>query len=363
MITIKRNIPDFPTWSDILSYIPERSLFFDIETTGLSAASAFLYLIGAVRYDGIDWTLHQWLAENPSEEETVLSAFLEFASDFDTLIHFNGATFDLPFLSKKCSHYHLEDTLSGKESLDLYQRFRPLKALLGLERMNQTVLQAFLGQKRADTMDGKALIPIYKRYASGKAPELSGPLLLHNAEDLCGMTQILPVASYLALLDGAVRMESCRMTEDDSGHTQTAILSLCLPNVLPQPVRSQICDFCLLEADASGASLFIPVFQGTLLYFFQNYRDYYYLPLEDQAVHKSVASFVDRQHRQPARPSNCYTKKNGYFLPQPKEIFAPAFRTSYESKQLFAEYDPKWETDADQLQEYARAFLHMYGKS
>lgn len=362
MIKIRRKIPDFAAWSHILSYIPERSLFFDIETTGLSAASSSLYLIGSIGLDGSDWMLCQWLADDPSEEEMVLTSFLEYASGYDTLVHFNGSTFDLPFLSKKCSRYHLADTLSEKESLDLYREFRPLKALLGLEHMNQTALQAFLGLKRADTMDGKELIPVYKKYVSGTAPELSEPLLLHNEEDLLGMTQILPMAAYLALMNGDIRMESCRLTEDICSHMQTAVLSFRPANVLPQPVSIQICDSCLLECDASRGSLRIPVFQGTLLYFFENYRDYYYLPLEDQAVHKSVAAFVDRQHRQPARPANCYTRKSGCFLPQPEAILVPSFRSSWKSRQLYAEYDPVWETDAGPLLKYVQAMLRCIKK-
>lgn len=73
----------------------------------------------------------------------------------------------------------------------------------------------------------------------------------------------------------------------------------------------------------------IPLFKGTLYHFYENYRDYYYLPAEDMAVHKSVGIYVDREHREKAKASNCYTKKSGFFLPLPKKFVpdgVPLFR-------------------------------------
>ena len=43
-------------------------LFYDIETTGLSRNSTFLYLIGAVAYEGNNWQMYQWMIENEEEE-------------------------------------------------------------------------------------------------------------------------------------------------------------------------------------------------------------------------------------------------------------------------------------------------------
>ena len=41
--------------------------------------------------------------------------------------------------------------------------------------------------------------------------------------------------------------------------------------------------------------------------YYLDYKNYYYLPNEDMAVHKSVAVSVDRTHREKAAPENCYT--------------------------------------------------------
>ena len=44
--------------------------FYDIETTGLSRNSTYLYLIGAVGIEDETWNFYQWMAENANEEET-----------------------------------------------------------------------------------------------------------------------------------------------------------------------------------------------------------------------------------------------------------------------------------------------------
>lgn len=57
-------------------------VFYDIETTGLSRNSTFLYLIGAAAIEDETWYLYQWMAENAGEEETILRIFFTISSGF-----------------------------------------------------------------------------------------------------------------------------------------------------------------------------------------------------------------------------------------------------------------------------------------
>ena len=50
------------------------------------------------------------------------------------------------------------------------------------------------------------------------------------------------------------------------------------------------------------------------------------------AVHKSVASYVDKDFRENARAANCYTRKSGAFLPQSSSVMQPEFRKEYKDK-------------------------------
>jgi uncharacterized protein YprB with RNaseH-like and TPR domain len=80
---------------------PDRILFLDIETTGLSPANAELFLIGAASYTHAGLHIIQYFAEEPGEEKAILEAFSELIRDYDTLITFNGNKFDIPFLEKR----------------------------------------------------------------------------------------------------------------------------------------------------------------------------------------------------------------------------------------------------------------------
>ena len=78
----------------------EQLLFFDIETTGFSASSTTLYLIGCAFYKNNSWHLLQLLNDDKESELELLTAFCNLSKQFTTLIHYNGEGFDLPYLDK-----------------------------------------------------------------------------------------------------------------------------------------------------------------------------------------------------------------------------------------------------------------------
>ena len=79
----------------------DKVIFFDIETTGFSRKYCNIYLIGCMYYAGEQLMYTQWLAENFNDEANVLMAFNKFIKDFDTIIHFNGNSFDIPFVKER----------------------------------------------------------------------------------------------------------------------------------------------------------------------------------------------------------------------------------------------------------------------
>lgn len=118
-------LPDYILTLEELS--PENCLFFDIETTGLSWKTSHLYLLGAVFYENEIWIHRQWFCQKPGEEKEVLLAFSELLSTRKLLFHYNGTTFDVPYLMHKYTFYQLPAPWEGTRQLDLYQLFSPLK--------------------------------------------------------------------------------------------------------------------------------------------------------------------------------------------------------------------------------------------
>ena len=94
------------------------------------------------------------------------------------------------------------------------------------------------------------------------------------------------------------------------------------------------------NAQASGTDLqlTVPLYRGELRHFYKDFANYYYLPEEDCAIHKSVGEFIDRSARKKATAKTCYTRASGLFVPEPAEIFPGTLRREYGDKACFALY-------------------------
>ena len=92
-------------------------IFYDIETTGLSRYTAFVYLIGAVRFEENQWMLYQWMGEDENEEALVLQEFASFLTNADCTIQYNGNRFDQPFLEERYRKHKMDTPF--KEILSL----------------------------------------------------------------------------------------------------------------------------------------------------------------------------------------------------------------------------------------------------
>lgn len=350
------NISDFT-----LGHPQEKCLFFDIETTGLSPRASSLYLIGALCHSPADklWKMTQWFADKHGDEAEIIRNFLVLLEQYDYLYHFNGKTFDIPYLLHKCTKYQIELTThantilrdsNGVYSIDLLARIRPLKKLLHIPKANQTELELWLGIEREDKYSGGELIPIYSQYMQERllhpehAVELEEILLLHNHDDMEGMLAVCRIMNYRHLLELPTdennniqitgvsiqkNTDSIQGNADSmQGGANRLRISFRHHAQLPKKVGIRkkypvsknadavsFPDNCTLALEPQSGSLEVPIIQTELKYFLPNPEDYYYLPVEDQVVHKSIASFVEASHRKKATASNCYLRRNGSFLP------------------------------------------------
>lgn len=343
---------------------PEKLLFVDIETTGLSSKTASLYLIGACYYKENVWNGIQWFAENTEDEINVIKAFFEFAANYTTLIHFNGNQFDLPFILGRCERLGLSYTFENFEGIDIYKRVSLCKHFLQLPNCKQTSIEKFLRLNREDKYSGGELIQVYKDYLINPTEKQEKLLLLHNKDDLKGMLAILPILAYGDIFNKPVRATKVQANyyRDLNGKKQQElIIRLKLTSFVPVPLSYHAND-CYVTAEGNHAALRVPVYTEELKYFYTNYKEYYYLPLEDVAMHKSVASFVDKEHRIPATAATCYTRKYSSYLPMWDYVLEPFFKREYKSSLLFFELTDEFKTNREAFSRYASHILDMLGK-
>lgn len=330
MLTYTYHIPDSPElcWIDQLPQAREDICFFDIETTGLSPKASSLYLLGVMTWDASrkDWTLVQWFADNYHSEVPMIEAFFRLLAGRKLLCHFNGDTFDIPYILHKCQKHQITvdahtDRLLHEDSFDLLKHIRPLKKKLGLIHANQTALERWLGIHREDEYDGGRLIPVYAQYMQQKIlhPEQAENslhlLLLHNHDDMLGMLQVGRLLSYeSALLQPDLSYADSQWSAQPG---QICKIRGTLHTPVPKPVSLTGSQDSRIHLDIheDTITLTLPVFQGECRHFFNDYRNYYYLPMEDTAIHKSVGEFVDPSSRKKATAATCYVRQSGSYLP------------------------------------------------
>ena len=318
-------------------------LFLDIETTGFTAKSSNLYLIGCACYEDGRFHVHQWMAEKYDEEAAVLEAFFTFAASYRYLIHYNGNAFDIPYLQQKAASLGLPYHFDGFDGLDIYKRIAPYKHFLKLSNCKQKTIEAFLDYVKEPIEDFRDL------------------LLLHNKEDIIGMLKVLPILAYHDLFNGEVnakKVQANYYTDYSGNRRQELLMTLSLPTPLPVPVSLSV-GSCYFKGENDTATLKVPLIEEELKYFYANYKDYYYLPEEDVALHKSVADFVDKEFRVQATAATCYTRKYSLYLQQWYIIYEPFFKREYKSKELFFELTDEIKKDRKAFTTYARHVLDM----
>ena len=331
----------------------EDILFFDIETTGFSAGFNMCYLIGCLFAEKDHFRLVQWLAEDLEEEETMLREFALFTAPFGKLVSFNGDTFDLPFLKKRAALYGMLPLSGNPESIDIYKLLKPCKALLGLPDLKQKSVELFLGIEREDRYSGGELIEVYFRYRAQKAPSDLRLLMLHNEEDVTGMLQVLSALAFRDFFTGSFSQPEVTAGENEVHFTCRSETSL------PRPVNSRKAPFSL-RAEGNTLILSADLRKGELRRYYEDYKNYYYLPLEDTAVHKSVGDYVDRAARQKATRATCYTRVSGSFLPQLSPLLEPVLAEDLDSPVLYVPFDASFPPSPEKSLQYCREILSFF---
>ena len=334
MLTIENILKiDDDMMARITSQLPCRSgdaCFFDIETTGLSPKVSSLYLIGAVSIIEGKSRLIQFFADDYKSEEALLISFSEYLRDCTHVVHFNGSTFDIPYLEKKYAEYHLASPFIKTESIDIYKRIRSFRSkkkdknvtpsYFPTENLKLVTMEKLLGFDRGPDVSGKDCIELYAKYMQHKfahedseAGKLLTDMLSHNHDDLMGTVLCAQLLMYTDHITGDCSYE---ITDEN------VILTDVLPDGLTYPFElsysvALVEGHILIAYKNNKLEINIPIIHGTLYHYFPDYKNYFYLPDEDMAIHKSVGTYVDKDHREQATAKNCYIKKTGAFLPLP----------------------------------------------
>lgn len=316
------------------SFNVDEIIFFDIETTGLSPKTSYLYLIGLTYYHNNSWYLTQWLLKNPNQEIKLLNLFTNKIESYKRIIHYNGDSFDIPYLTYKYKLYNLETPFSNIDSFDLYKKVNPYRKTFPFPNLKLKTLEYYFGFKRKDKYSGGELIGIYSQFvgryqyeklANNKsianyktktetskvsAKNLAEILLLHNYEDLIGLLEVSGILTYIDLFEHGI--EEYDILDSKNKVTDKSFLidiqtKYNFPFEIQLSVSSDYNIESIIKLKENHIIAEVPLINKRLKYYFKNFKEYYYLPKEDMAIHKNVAMYVDKEFRVKATPSTSYT--------------------------------------------------------
>ena len=339
-----------------------KALFIDIETTGLSKETTSLYLIGCGYYTDEGFKTKLLFADRSDEEYELLCIFRDLAKGFSHMFHFNGLKFDIPYLMYKAEKYGIEGLFDGFTQVDVYKLASPLRQLLFPESMRQKAIETFLNINREDLYSGKDLIDVYKRYEQKPCDDDLHLLITHNREDVVGMHLIMQVLCYLDFRDAPLSYEGYRVnsyTDYDGEEKNELILSYTTSLAFPVSFMSKTDSMYLKASSRTGKiTIRLPIYETEMKLFYEDYRNYCYLPGEDMAILKSIAMTLPKDRYQKATKENCYRKVTGSFVKQPSNIFTPVFRSAYKDRKKYFSFPECFDEKA--AEEFGRQLINVF---
>ena len=168
---------------------PERVLFLDIETAGLSA-NTYLFLVGMMYANGDGFHVEQVFARDYTEEKGVLLHVYETMQRFDTIVTYNGASFDIPFIRTRMAVHRIPE-LPPVGSVDLLHASRRVfREVLPNCRL-VTVEKHLRGAGRVDDIPSRFIPRAYHEFVRTKDARIMRNVAYHNRMDLFTMAVIL----------------------------------------------------------------------------------------------------------------------------------------------------------------------------
>lgn len=178
-------------------FIPKQiqfnSVFFDIETTGLSKEVSEIFIAGMLYYQDYSFCIEQLFVSKGSEEKELIQTISNVFLIKEYIITYNGNNFDIPFYLQKCKKYDVAPNLNGKILIDLFTLSKKLKSYLNLKNLKFKTVEKYLSIERQDQLSGKDIIKLNTSYRITPKQEYLELMLQHNYEDVANLPYVFKI--------------------------------------------------------------------------------------------------------------------------------------------------------------------------
>ncbi len=167
---------------------PQSWTFLDTETTGLAGGTGTLaFLIGAGHVEADGFRLKQWFLRDHGEEASALASLAEYLSRFETVVTYNGKSYDQPLLETRYTLARQRTPFSRLEHMDLLYGARRLWKMRFESCRLVELERQLLGHERIGDVPGELIPQIYFDYLRTGRTERIRPVVDHNALDILSL--------------------------------------------------------------------------------------------------------------------------------------------------------------------------------
>lgn len=171
----------------------EQLLFIDTETTGLAGGTGTLaFLIGLLRAEGDGLRLRQYFLTTFSGERIMLEHLAQWLHGNETLVSFNGKSFDAPLLATRHRLCSLSDPLTDLLHWDLMHPTRRAFSNRWPDCRLATVERRLLGFLRENDLSSAEVPQVWFEFVRFGQLARIPSVLRHNYWDLLSLALLLP---------------------------------------------------------------------------------------------------------------------------------------------------------------------------
>ena len=163
-------------------------VYLDTETTGLAGgAGTMAFLIGAASVTSEGFVLKQWFVREHGEEASALASLAQYLAGFDTLVSYNGRSYDQPLLETRYTLARQKTPFARMEHLDLLYGARRLWKLRFESCRLVELERQILGHERIGDVPGDLIPQLYFEYLRTRQAGKLKAVVEHNALDILSL--------------------------------------------------------------------------------------------------------------------------------------------------------------------------------
>ena len=229
-----------------------RTIFIDLETTGLSGGAGTLaFLVGCGYFDLGAFQVRQFLLPSHAGERALLAAVADFFEGADLIVTYNGKTFDVPVMETRWTFHRMEMPGIGREDgVPHFDMLHPARRLWKNRMADgyddagcrlSTLERTLFDVQRVGDVPGLEIPGRFFGFVRSGDPRPLEPVLEHNRIDLVSLA--------------AVTARAVRLTREGHGACRNCAEALALGKVFEKAEHVSRAEACFRRAAESPESM------------------------------------------------------------------------------------------------------------